>query len=197
MDIKFNNAYSSDHYTGTFIPKVDKNPFYVLLQADREQNLDVMTAFHEYQHLVDYIEFTKAISVKSAFELKDNPLYATFNIYSEFSATKTGVVQYVNCVQIEGLTKEETCSELLEWSKESYLNQDGIQNRYQYLYHVMQYLGYIFAAAESIPDFDATPYLCVIDLLQELQSLLKHMGSFETTYEWYECFDTLAREFVG
>ena len=54
---KFNSVYNADHFSGTFIPAIGNNPYYILVQESRESMLDIMTAFHEYQHLIDYVLF--------------------------------------------------------------------------------------------------------------------------------------------
>lgn len=43
---KFNSVYETNKLTGTFIPSIDQNPYYILVQKDRNNMLDVMTAFH-------------------------------------------------------------------------------------------------------------------------------------------------------
>ena len=84
---KFNSVYNADHFTGTFIPAIGNNPYYILVQENRESMLDIMTAFHEYKHLIDYVLFFKVVCDNDIELLKKSPMYITFNVYSEYSAT--------------------------------------------------------------------------------------------------------------
>ena len=52
-----NSVYDAEYCTGAFIPAVNDNPYYILIQKDRKTKLDVMTAFHEFKHLIDYVMF--------------------------------------------------------------------------------------------------------------------------------------------
>ena len=140
---KFNSVYNADHFTGTFIPAIGNNPYYILVQENRESMLDIMTAFHEYKHLIDYVLFFKVVCDNDIELLKKSPMYITFNVYSEYSATRFGVKKYIETVNFEDMNQKELAESILEIAKEEYRNLQGVKNRYQLLVHSMQYLGNI------------------------------------------------------
>ena len=80
------NAYEANHYTGSFLPATDKSPSYILIQEDRKDNMDIMTAFHEMQHAVEYTMFLNIFFNKDRNKMVESKIYPTFQIYSEFSA---------------------------------------------------------------------------------------------------------------
>lgn len=193
----FYNAYEATHFTGTFIPQVGDNPFYILIQEDRPQCLDVMTAFHEYQHLLDYVCFLSTACHNDINYLRNNPLYKTFNIYSEFSATKTGIIQYARTVTLGTMSLTEKCEGLLETYCSMYRRFEGIETRYQLLVHCIQFFGCITAASMIDPSYDISPYFEEIEFLSELSPVFNVLTSFEDSIDWYEHFDRIARIFVG
>lgn len=80
---KFNSVYNADHFTGTFIPAIGNNPYYILVQENRESMLDIMTAFHEYKHLIDYVLFFKVVCDNDIELLKKSQLVTAWDTFSD------------------------------------------------------------------------------------------------------------------
>ncbi len=194
--IKFNSVYETDKLTGTFIPLVGHNPYYILIQKNRNNMLDVMTAFHEYRHLLDYHDFIHTVFGNDAEKMKYSPLYITFNVYSEFSATQSGVLHYLKYVSLEGMTQNELCKILLKEAEVAYQNLEGIVNRYQLLVHSLQYLGYVIPCSIYLEDINFKQIVDNMELSDELKPVIAHILSFENKYDWYETSDKLMRSFV-
>ncbi len=126
---KLNSVYDAEHLTGTFIPAVNNNPYYILIQENRESMLDVMTAFHEYRHLIDFVLFLKTVTDNNIDTLKNSPLYVTFNVYSEYAATVFGTKKYIEIVKLEDMSQKELAEAILQSAKEIYWKLEGIDNR--------------------------------------------------------------------
>lgn len=193
---KLNSVYEGEHFTGTFIPAVNNNPYYILIQEDRESMLDVMTAFHEYRHLLDYVLFLRTVANNNAETLKNSPLYVTFNVYSEYAATEFGTEKYIEIVKLEDMSQKELAEAILQSGKEKYWKLEGIVNRYQLLVHSMQYVGNIVACGQFSDEIDAQNLISEMELSEELYPILKHVFSGEDKYKWYEDLDKTMRNFV-
>ena len=193
---KLNSVYGAEHSTGIFIPAVNNNPYYILIQENRESELYVMTAFHEFKHLIDYVMFLKSAFSNNAEQLKNSPMYITFNIYSEYAATAFGVKNYIEKVTIVGMTQKELAESIFQNAKTKYWDLRGIDNRYQLLLHSMQYMGNIIACSNFIDDVDFQKNVDEMELSDELYPTFKHIFKFENKYEWYRDLDKIMREFV-
>ena len=153
------NAYNAKHFTGTFIPQVGENPYYILVQQKRNQQLDVMTVYHEYQHVIDYVRFLDTVFHGDVEALKKSPLYYPFNVYSEFSATKAGITHYGKTVKFLNTPIEDRCIALLETYLNMYRNFYGIESRGDFLIHTIQYYGCIMAIPSICQSVDLLPFL--------------------------------------
>ena len=193
---KFNSVYNADHFTGTFIPAIGNNPYYILVQENRESMLDIMTAFHEYKHLIDYVLFFKVVCDNDIELLKKSLMYITFNVYSEYSATRFGVKKYIETVNFEDMNQKELAESILEIAKKEYRNLQGVKNRYQLLVHSMQYLGNIMGCSIFVDSADIQSLISEMELLDELLPTFNHIIAYENTYEWYENLDRIMRDFV-
>ena len=194
--VKFNSVDNADHFTGTFIPAIGNNPYYILVQESREAMLDIMTAFHEYKHLIDYVLFYKVVCDNDIELLKKSPMNITFNVYSEYSATLFGVKKYIDIAKFEDMTQEELAKSILEIAKEEYWNLQGVENKYQLLVHSMQYLGNIMGCSTFVDSADIQSLISEMELLDELLPTFNHIAAYENTYEWYENLDRIMRDFV-
>ena len=193
---KLNSVYEGEHFTGTFIPAVNNNPYYILIQEDRESMLDVMTAFHEYRHLLDYVLFLRTVANNNAETLKNSPLYVTFNVYSEYAATVFGTKKYIENIKLEDMSQKELAEAILQSAIENYWKLEGIVNRYQLLVHSMQYIGNIVACGEVSDEIDTKNLISEMELSEELYPILKHVFLYEDKYKWYEDLDDMMRNFV-
>ena len=193
---KFNSVYETNKLTGTFIPSVGQNPYYILVQKNRNDMLDVMTAFHEYRHLLDYITFLQTEFNGDVEKMKHSQLYITFNIYSEFSATQNGVLQYLKIVNIEGKSQKELCEIILQYAESAYWNLEDIINRYQLLVHSLQYFGNVIACSHFLEDINLTKIIDEMELSNELKPVLAHICMYENNDEWYKILDKKMRTFV-
>lgn len=193
---KLNSVYEGEHFTGTFIPAVNNNPYYILIQEDRESMLDVMTAFHEYRHLLDYVLFLRTVANNNAETLKNSPLYVTFNVYSEYAATVFGIQEYIKFVKCKDMSQKELAEAILQRDNAIYWNLEGIDNRYQLLVHSVQYVGSIVACCQFSDEIDPQNLISEMELSEELYPILKHVFLFEDKYKWYEDLDDMMRNFV-
>lgn len=193
---KFNSVYETNKLNGIFIPSVGQNPYYILVQKDRNNMLDVMTAFHEYRHLSDYIDFLQTVFDGNVEKMKHSQLYITFNVYSEFSATRSGVLYYLKIVSKEGMSQKELCEIILQNAKSTYRNLDGIINRYQLLVHSLQYFGKVIACSNFLEDINLEKIIDEMELSNELKPVLAHICMFENNDEWYKTLDKRMRTFV-
>lgn len=193
---KLDSVYDAEHVTGTFIPAVDNRPYYILIQKDREVMLDIMTAFHEYTHLLDYILFLRSVFNNNIELLKNSPLYITFNVYSEYNATLYGTKQYINIAKLEDMSQKELAELILRETKEKYRDLRGINNKYQLLIHSMQYVGNIKACSEFINDIGVQEFIDGMELSDQLYPTISHIFKFENKHEWYKDLDRIMREFV-
>lgn len=194
--VKLNSVYDATNITGTFIPAINGNPYYILIKERAESMLYVMTAFHEYRHLIDYVLFLKTVFDNNTKLLKNSPLYVTFNVYSEYAATMFGVQKYIELVKIDDMTQKELGKLVLQNAKSAYDNLQGITNRYQLLVHSMQYLGNVVACGQFIDDIDIQSLISEMELSNELFPVISHTLMFENNYEWYSEMDKRMRVFV-
>lgn len=193
---KFNSVYETNKLNGTFIPSVGRNPYYILVQKDRNDMLDVMTAFHEYRHLLDYIIFLQTIFDNDVEKMKHSQLSITFNVYSEFSATLNGVLQYLKIVNIEGMSQKELCEIIMQNAESAYRNLEGIINRYQLLVHSLQYFGNVIACSNFLEDINLEKIIDKMELSNELKPILAHICMFENNDEWYKTLDKRMITFI-
>lgn len=193
---KLNSVYDAEHFTGTFIPAVNNNTYYILIQENRESMLDVMTAFHEYQHLIDYIRFKDTVFDGDIETMKNSPLYVTFNVYSEYAATLFGTKKYIEIVKLDDMSQKELAEAILQSTKEIYWKLEGIVNRYQLIVHSMQYIGNIVACGQFSDEIDAQNLISEMELSEELYPILVHVFMYEDKYKWYEDLDKMMRNFV-
>ncbi|HAX65633.1 MAG TPA: hypothetical protein DCY04_00030 [Eubacterium sp.] len=193
---KYSSVYYAENTTGCFLPGVKKFPYYILILQNRKDMLDVMTAFHEYRHLLDYLMFLETVFKQDTEELKHSPLYITFNVYSEYNATAFGVKQYIEIVKFDDLDKHDIANMILNKAKETYWNLQGINNRYQLLVHSMQYLGNIVACIPYIKDIDLKKNINDMELSKELIPVINHILAFQDTTIWYTDLNFIMRNFV-
>ena len=193
---KLNSVYDAEHFTGTFIPAVKNNPYYILIQENRESMLEIMTAFHEYRHLIDFVLFLKTVTDNNIDALKNSPLYVTFNVYSEYAATLFGTKKYIEIVKLEDMSQKELAEAILQSAKETYWKLEGIDNRYQLLVHSMQYIGNIVACGQFSDEIDTQKLISEMELSEELYPILGHVFMYEDKYKWYEDLDKMMRKFV-
>lgn len=190
---KFNPVYEADTFTGQFIPAVNNNPYYILIQENRRDMLDVMTAFHEYRHLIDFIYFFRTVFDGDIDKLKGSPLYVTFNVYSEYSAMVYGIQKYIEIMGREGISKDELGGLILQNARSQYENMLGIENRYQLLIHSIKYLGNIVACSSYV---DTQGLVSEMYCSEELYPIMNHMSIYINKYEWYIEMDKIMRDFV-
>lgn len=194
--IKFNSVYETDKLAGAFLPSVGHNPYYILVQESRNDMLDVMTVFHEYRHLLDYLDFIHTVFDNDVEKMKHSQLYVTFNVYSEFSATRSGVLNYLKIVSVEGMNQNELCEILLKEAEVAYQNLEGIVNRYHLLVHSLRYLGYVIPCVIYLENINFKQIVDNMELSDELKPVIAHILSYENKYDWYEISDKLMRNFV-
>ena len=157
-----------------------------------------MSAYHEYQHLTDYCRFLNTVFSGCVEELKQSSLYATFNVYSEFSATRAGIIKYGNTVKFIDSSIEDRCMALLETYLDMYKKGlTKVFNPYQRLITTVQYYGCISAIPVICQDVDISVFVHEIQFLDELSLILQSLSSFEDTAMWYKQFDTITRKFIG
>ena len=193
---KLNSVYDAEHLTGTFIPAVNNNPYYILIQENSESMLDVMTAFHEYRHLIDFVLFLKTVTDNNVDALKNSPLYITFNVYSEYAATAFGTKKYIEIVKFEDMSQKELAEAILQNAKATYWNLEGIDNRYQLLVHSMQYIGNTVACSQFSDEIDIQSLISEMELSDELYPIFSHIFVYEDKYKWYDDLDKKMRNFV-
>lgn len=194
--IKFGPVYNTENVTGTFVPSVNGSPYYLLIQQNRNDMLDVMTVFHEYRHLVDYIQFKDTVYKGNIEEMKDDPIYVTFNVYSEYAATFFGVQQYFRNVSTNSMTSEQLAKLYFKQANSEYLDFTNIINRYQLLRHSLVYLGELLACSEFIENFDVNYYIDKMELSDELKPIICNILQFTNEKAWYELNDKMMRTFV-
>ena len=107
IGVTMHNVYEAIHYTGSFLPATENSCCYIIIQEDRKDNLDIMTAFHEIQHALEYTMFLNCIYNKNRQQMIDSKMYQTFQIYSEYSATRTGISNYLKYVQHSDMSQKE------------------------------------------------------------------------------------------
>ncbi len=193
---KFNFVYETNKLTGIFIPSVGQKPYYILVQKDRNDMLDIMTVFHEYRHLSDYITFLQTVFGGNVEEMKHSQLYITFNVYSEFSATLSGVLHYLKIVNKEDMNQKELCETILQYAKSAYWDLDGIINGYQLLVHSLQYFGNVIACSNFLKDINLEKIIDEMEFSNELKPIFAHILMFEDNNEWYKILDKRMRTFV-
>lgn len=193
---KLNSIYDAEYTTGTFIPAVNNNPYYILIQENRESMSDVMTAFHEYKHLIDFILFLKTVANNNIDTLKNSPLYVTFNVYSEYAATLFGTQEYIKFVKRENMSQKELAEAILQRDNAIYWNLEGIDNRYQLLVHSVQYVGSIVACCQFSDEIDTQRLISEMALSDELKPIFNHIFMYEDKYQWYKDLDKIMRGFV-
>lgn len=128
--------------------------------------------------------------------MKHSPLYITFNVYSEFSATLSGVLHYLKIVNIKGMSQKELCEIILQNAESAYQNLEGIVNRYQLLVHSLQYFGNVVACSNFLEDINLRKIIGKMELSNELKPVLAHILMFENNDEWYITLDKKMRTFV-
>lgn len=199
MSEKMNQTYDADHYTGVFIPQAEDNPYYILIQENRNNNLDIMTAFHEYQHLRDYIIFLNVVFHNNVDALKDSQLYISFNLYSEFMATREGMYQYIKYKYSEVYMTKDKYIEQLEVFLKEYKKFQGVKTRYQLLMHNLVFLGRIIAIQLIDAEIDVSYYTHELFSLKEnagFEQVVACLVSYDNSAEWYIEFDKVVREFI-
>lgn len=196
-NVKFNSVYEADNLTGTFIPTVNDNPYHIIVRQNRSDMLDVMTAFHEYRHLLDFVQFKNEIFDGNIEMIKKSPLYVTFNVYSEYNATLFGVKHYIKSISFESISQRELAIKYLQQAKSRYENLEEIENRYQLLVHSMIYFGDILACREFIDDINVEKYLNKMELYNELKPIFINTLEFDNKKEWYEMNNQVMRTFVN
>lgn len=193
---KFRVVYDATNLTGTFVPAVNKNPYYIIVKSEQNDMMYVKTAFHEYQHLIDYIRFKDTVFDGDIETMKNSPLYVTFNVYSEYAATLFGTKKYIEIVKLDDMSQKELAEAILQSAKEIYWKLEGIVNRYQLLVHSMQYIGNIVACGQFSDEIDTQNLISEMELSEELYPILGHVFMYEDKYKWYEDLDKMMRNFV-
>lgn len=191
------NAYEANHYTGSFLPATDKSPSYILIQEDRKDNMDIMTAFHEMQHAVEYTMFLNIFFNKDRNKMVESKIYPTFQIYSEFSATRVGIANYLTFVEHSELSKKDFADCIIETYYNDYCKFNGIVNKYQLVIHTFQYLGVLYGVKDIIENFDIDAEINCIKYLTEFEELFSLVENFTFDIKWFEEFNKVAREFIG
>lgn len=194
--VNMRDVYEATQYTGVFIPATDNSCSYILIQEYRNDNLDIMTAFHEMQHAIEYIMLLNCIFEKNRQRMIDSSVYPTFQIYSEFSATRTGISKYLTFVNHSDMSQDEFANCLVDTYRRDYLDFSNITTRYQLVIHTMQYLGVLVGVKDVIKDFDLDSEIYCIKYLDEFQDIFDLLNSFAFNYNWFETFDKVAREFI-
>lgn len=194
--VKFRVVYDATNLTGTFVPAVNKNPYYIIVKSEQNDMMYVKTAFHEYQHLIDYIRFKDTVFDGDIETMKNSPLYVTFNVYSEYAATLFGTKKYIEIVKLDDMSQKELAEAILQSAKEIYWKLEGIDNRYQLLVHSMQYIGNIVACGQFSDEIDTQNLISEMELSEELYPILVHVFMYEDKYKWYEDLDKMMRNFV-
>lgn len=193
---KFKPVYEANIVAGAFLPAVKDNPYYILIKDNVEEMKYIMTAYHEYKHLIDYLLFFKTVFNNDSLQLEKSSLYGAFNVYSEYSATMFGVKEYIEKVTLGDLSQEELAETILQRAKTTYWNLKGIDNRYQLLVHSVQYLGGIVACGQFIDKIDIQGYIREMELSSELCPVFNHIFMYEDKYQWYEKLSRIMRKFV-
>lgn len=193
---KLSSVYEAANLAGTFIPAVNGNPYYIIIKRNQNDMKYVMTAFHEYQHLKDYIQFINTVFDGDIETMKKSPLYATFNVYSEYSATLFGTQQYFKIVSFEGMTQSEIATLHLQQAKSAYCDFTSIKNRYQLLIHSLSFCGELMACNEFVDDLNVNNYLDEMELADEIKPILFNILNFNATSDWYKLNDRMMRAFV-
>ena len=197
IDITMRDVYETSHYTGMFIPAIGSSPFYILIQEGRNDHLDIMTAFHEWQHAVEYFLLLNCCFDRDHDQMIHSKIYPTFQIYSEFSATRKGILHYLNFVEYSNMTKKERATCLVNHYRNIYPNFEDITNKYQLIIHTLQYLGMLFGVKDAVEDFDIDNEICLIEYLKDFEKIFDLLHEFAFEYDWFIAFDKAIREFIG
>ena len=197
LGVEMSSTYDASHYTGCFLPPNDKTTIYtILIQKDRQQDLYLMTAFHEFQHAILYFHLYQLIFHEDLQNLKSNSINATFQIYSEFSACKEGTANYIKFVDIDGVTKQMMGESLVEQQLDDYKAYLNTSSGYEFLMHFAMIYGTLFGARDAIENFPFEYYLKQIEGIELLEDICSHMDKYTVEFDWFEKFDFLIKDFL-
>lgn len=198
-NLKWSDAYNANHFLGQFLPDTENHCAYILLQEGREIGMLIESSFHEQKHAIDYVYFLRLIFDGNQTKMINSPLYATFQVYSEFEAKKFGWLQFLKYIDYTNLTKYEQAKSIISCAQQCYDDIDGITNKYQFLMHSVQYLGCLFAVSEYDESYlDLKSEISKMTFAEELNdiiTLLDNEGIKDKS--WFEEFDRQCRAFIG
>lgn len=181
------------HNTGMFIPWAGRDKAYILIQTPQDDCLDIKTAFHEFQHCIDYCSLLSYF--KSEEDMAKSKVYTTFNIYSEFLAILHGYLNYFKFVKHD---TEDYYDKALFTATDQFLNQTDITNKFQYLNHVLVYYAKCIAIDKFLNESKSIiKFFKNINSNEDIFDVLDCINHYEKSFEWYVDFDRVCREYIG
>lgn len=195
IGVEMNDAYQAEHYTGTFMPATEKSPFFILIQEDRKDYLYVMTAFHEFQHALDYVVFLSTVFNNDKKAMVHSDLYRSFQIYSEFSATRFGVSCYYKKVSFDNMSNEQFASLIIENAKNDF-SSNSMRDKYEEAMCIVRFLGVLYGLKENIEFSELDDEIKKVIEEYGFQNIITLLNNVSIEKEFFELFDRRIKEYI-
>lgn len=194
--LNMREANSANVLTGSFLPATSRTNHKIFIKRERNDCLDVMTAFHEIQHAIDYVKLLREVFYCDQEKMKNSELYESFQLFSEYNAVRFGIKNYLQLVEKENMTKTELAQLLLDGSRKTFLDYSTIHNRWQLAFHIFEYLGAVHAVKELFYNMDLQEYESLLEQ-DNAKYIIDAISSFEFSEDWFSFFNLRIRKFVN
>ena len=194
--LHMDQAYKAKQFTGAFIPSTNKTPYYILVKKEQNDQKDIITVFHEFQHARLHESFLNEVFQQDIEKMKNSHLNKTFQFFSEFQAVEFSILQYIKLVRFEHMTEIETCEMILNTYQEDYLNIGENNDKYNLLMYTLQFAAVFFAVYSKHPTHNWKLNIKVDLALKKVATILQALDNYRNSLEWYNYFDEEVREYI-
>lgn len=195
--IRFVNPLSGGEVFGMFVPPVKKNDVYhILLLNERDNYLEIMTAQHELEHAILYFRLLKTFFAGDSDELYKGFYYMYFQIFSEFSAYRKGMSNYLRNAKFDNQTLEEVATILLEDKYDFYSKNADAKIKEICLLQNSMLFGNIVGALDVVNSDQILDFLKYLDKDEKALTVYSIMIKYRDDIAWYNEYFNAIEDYV-
>lgn len=193
----FYPTYDGDVNFGVFLPPMyDDDVYHILLLDNREDSREIMTAAHELEHAILHFNILRTVYKSNTKELYKGFLYRYFQIFSEFSAFRKGMSQYLRRVRLNGISLKEQAIFLLEEKLRFYLKNVDTPIREDRLMQHYIFLGNIIGVLDVMDFEEITFFVEKLHNDESLAAINTTIFKYKDDLEWYEEYLNVIEDYL-
>ena len=194
--MKFVNSYDGGVQYGIFIPPIHStDTYHILIWNGLKESREFMTSAHELEHAKLYVNMLRTVFENDCNKLNKSFLNEYFQVFSEFSAYRKGMENYLRNVTFDGYTQEDVAIALLEEKLEFYQQNIDKSFKQSRLMYNSILAGSILGALDVVKSKRVLAFLDELDSDEHIKKVYNVMYNYKDEKDWYTEYSDVVDEY--